>query len=303
MSVTTIILASCTLLALSAVIAIILGWATRAFKVEADPRIGEIINVLPGANCGGCGYGGCAVYAEAIVEKNASVTLCPVGGESCSQEIAEIMGVEMGEAMPFRPVVHCAAHTKDKHKNAPYKGEQTCAAINLISAAQGCVYGCLGHGDCERACKYAAISVVDGLATVNYDRCIGCRKCAEVCPRNIISMTPFKRSYVISVSCSNLEGGKDVREVCDVGCLGCSICAKVNQDVFHVQNNIATVNQDTVPQNIIGIKTAMEKCPRHSIVMVGSPSTKDIDMTKDIVEALIAMPEFKTTVDEMNWRG
>lgn len=303
MTVTTIILAAFMLLVLALIVAGILGWANKAFKVDADPRIAEIINVLPGANCGGCGFGGCGVYAEAIVNSGVAVTLCPVGGESCSQEIADIMGVEMGEALPFRPVIHCAAHTKDKHKNAPYKGEQTCAAINLISAAQGCVYGCLGHGDCERACKYDAISVVDGLATVIYDRCIGCRKCAEVCPRNIISMTPFKKSYVISVSCSNREAGKDVREVCDVGCLACAICAKVNQDVFQVQDGISTINQDAVQENIIGIKTAMEKCPRHSIVLVGMPSTKDLEMTQDIVDALIAMPEFKTTVDEMNWRG
>lgn len=303
MTVTTIVLAAFMLLVLAIIVAGILGWASQAFKVEVDPRIDQILSVLPGANCGGCGFGGCGVYADAVVTKNAAVTMCPVGGESCAQKIADIMGVKMGEALPFRPVVHCAAHSGDKHRVAAYTGEQSCAAINLISAAQGCVYGCLGHGDCERACKYDAISVVDGLATVNYDRCIGCRKCAEVCPRGIISMTPFKKSYVISVRCSNRESGKDVRDVCDVGCLGCSICTKVSHDVFQIQNNVATVNQDAVAENIIGIKTAMEKCPRHSIVLVGKPSSKDLEMTKDIVDALIAMPEFKTTVDEMKWRG
>lgn len=303
MSLTTIILAVVVLLVLAIVIAWVLGWASKAFKVEVDERIPAIIGVLPGANCGGCGFTGCAAYAEAVVTKGAAVTLCPVGGPTCVEEVAAIMGVEVGEALPYRPVVHCAAHTCDKHKNAPYIGEETCEAINLISAAQGCVYGCLGHGDCTRACKYDAIHIVNGLATVDYEKCIGCMQCAVVCPRNIISMTPFKKNYVVAINCSNHEAGKEVRDICDVGCLACSLCARTSQDVFVIQNNVSTINMEAIPEHLIDIKTAMEKCPRHVIVTVGIPSAKDIELTKDIEEAIVARPDFKTTVDDMKWRG
>ena len=109
---------------------------------------------------------------------------------SCVEMMGGIMGVDVSGALPFRPVVHCVARKGDKHQLFEYRGEQTCGAANIVAGVQGCTYGCLGTGDCVRACDYGAIRVVDGLATVDYEKCVGCKACAKVCPRNVITMVP-----------------------------------------------------------------------------------------------------------------
>ena len=134
------------------------------------------------------------------------------------------MGVELGETFPFRPIVHCGAHTEDRLGRTLYQGESRCAAANLVSDVQACTYGCLGFGDCTRACNYDAIHVVDGLATVDYDKCVGCGACSRACPRNIITITPFKAERIMAVTCANKDKGKDVMAVCNVGCIGCGAC-------------------------------------------------------------------------------
>lgn len=280
----------------------VLGWASNAFHVEEDPRIEKAQEILPGANCGGCGYVGCREYAEAVVLEGEEVTKCTVGGSSVAQQLGELMGVSVEASWPYRAVVHCAATWDDRLQKREYRGEQTCSAANLVSGVQGCIYGCLGLGDCERACPYDAIHVVDGLAEVDYDACTGCGACARVCPRNIITMVPFKAESMLVVKCSNRDTGKDVTSVCKVGCIGCKACARVS-DLIQVEDGLAGIDYDNYDPQNADFSAALGKCPRESLVLVGKPSERDLaavadEQVPDRVEA-----DFKTTVDDTDWRG
>jgi len=291
------------LLSMAIVLSYVLGWANKKFHVDVDPRVVSVIDALPGANCGGCGYVGCGEYAEAVVVEKEVVNKCVVGGEPCAAEVAQIMGVEVGESLPYRPIVHCGARLEDRLGRHPYHGENRCSAVNLVTGVQGCTYGCLGFGDCVRACQFDAIHVVDGLATVDYDACVGCGACAEACPRNIITITPFKSSQVLAVACSNKDKGKDVMAVCKVGCIGCGACARIS-DLFVLENNLSTINYDAyTPECTLDVMKACEKCPRQRLVFVGIPSREDLEKGQDLEAPDIVEPDFKTTVDDTEWRG
>lgn len=297
----TISLAAVVLVVLAIAAAVLLGWANWKFHVEVDPKVEEINSVLPQANCGACGYVGCAEYAEAVARGDADITLCAPGGSSCAQALARIMGVDVQPSFPYRPVVHCAADRSKKLLLREYHGEPTCTAANLVSGIQGCTYGCLGFGDCVRACKYDAIHVINGLAVVDYDKCIGCKACARVCPRNIITMVPFKAQQVLVIACSNKDFGPDVKKVCTVGCIGCKACTRVNQ-LFSMQGNLPTIDYDRYsPDQDFG--PVLETCPMKALVVIGKPSKKDKEAVahEEIPETVEA--DFKTTVDKTDWRG
>ena len=283
----------------------VLGWAKDAFHVEVDPRIDAVNAALPGANCGGCGYVGCASYAEAVVTKSAPVDKCPVGGPSCATAIAKVMGVEVTQSWPRRPVIHCRATTSQRKQRHPYSGEETCASANLINGVQGCIYGCLGFGDCVRACAFDAIRVVEGLATVDYEKCVGCGACALVCPRNIISMVPFKRERMIVVGCSNKDFGKEVKEVCEIGCIGCRACSKRSGlFTFAAANNLPVINYDQYdPAQMEAVDVAIQKCPMKGLIYVGKPTPKDKADTADEKAPRLVTADFKTTVDDTEWQG
>ena len=288
---------------LAAAMGYVLGWANRRFHVEVDPRVEAALAALAGANCGACGFVGCAEYAKAVVEGDAAVDLCAPGGASCARKLAEIVGVELERTFPYRAVVHCSAHTEDRLQRSPYQGEQTCAAANLVADVQGCSYGCLGLGDCERACGYGAIRVIDGLATVDYEKCVGCRACARACPRNIITMVPFKSDRMVVVACSNEDSAGDVRAVCKVGCLGCRACSKLDPEVVHMQGALPVIDYDRYDPEDPAMRQVMEKCPRKRIVSVGQPTERDLAAVaaEELPEEV--KPDFQTTVDDTKWRG
>jgi len=298
-----IILAAGTMLILAVFMTYVLGWANRAFHVEVDPRVEKVAHSLPGANCGGCGFVGCGEYAEAVVSGQAPPDKCPVGGEGCAAKIAEILGLELEQTWPYRPVVHCGATYEQRLKRHGYLGEPTCGSANLISGVQGCAYGCLGFGDCRNACPFDAIHVVDGLAIVDYLKCTGCGKCAETCPRNIIHMVPFKAERMVVVACSNKDFGKDVRAVCKVGCIGCKACTK-RSELFTVEENISRIDYDKYdPQELEEVNIALQKCPMKRIVTVGKPTERDLAAVADQQVPEIVKDEFKTTVNETDWHG
>jgi RnfABCDGE-type electron transport complex B subunit len=304
MTLVIILLAAATMLALALLMAWILGWANKTFHVEVDPRVEKVNEALPGANCGGCGYVGCNEYAEAVVAGDAPPDLCPVGGVSCATALADILGIELEQKWPYRPVVHCGAALEERLKRHPYEGEQTCAAANLVNGVQGCTYGCLGFGDCETACPFDAIHVIDGLATVDYEKCTGCGKCAEVCPRNIISMIPFKMERMLAIACSNKDAGKHVKAVCKVGCIGCRMCERKGGELFKVTDNLSRIDYDKYdPEMMEAAEVALEKCPMRRIIEVGKPSEEDLKALENEELPSIAEAEFKTTVDKTEWHG
>ncbi len=306
-TITVVLLAGATMVGLALVMSFILGWANRAFHVEVDPRVAQVMDALPGANCGGCGYVGCAEYAEAVVQGagDVPVTLCAPGGESCAQAIADILGLDVQQSWPYRAVVHCAAKADQRKARADYRGEPTCAAANVISGYQGCTYGCLGLGDCVRSCDFDAIDILDGLATVDYDQCTGCGACIKACPRNIISRVPFKAERMLVVACSNKDSGVEVRKVCEVGCIGCKACTKVSK-LLSVMDNLADVDYEQYEPAEVDAEegeAAIAKCPMEALLYVGKPSEQGQAAVADEPLPDRITDNFKTTADDAQWWG
>jgi RnfABCDGE-type electron transport complex B subunit len=282
----------------------VLGWADRFFHVPSDPKVEAVLAALPGANCGGCGYTGCQSYAEAIAKGEAQLTHCGPGGPTCASKLADILGIKLEESFPYRAVVHCSAHSDQRLQRRVYDGEPTCASANLVAGVQGCTYGCLGFGDCERACSYDACHVVDGLSTIDYDKCIGCRACARACPRNIISMVPFKAERMLVVACSNQDTAADVRSVCTVGCIGCKACVRAAPELITFEGGLPSINYDLYnPEESDALQAVLAKCPRKRYLFVGKPTEEDLAAVaaEELPESITA--DFKTTVDDTEWRG
>ena len=299
----TVSLAAGTMVGMAVAMSYVLGWANRAFYVEVDNRVEAVIDALPGANCGGCGYVGCSDYAEAVVAGNAPVSKCTVGGDSCAAALADIMGVEIAQSWPYRPIVHCGAHYDDRLDRSEYRGELKCSAANLVAGVQGCTYGCLGFGDCERACEFDAIHVMAGLATVDYEKCVGCGACAKACPRNIITMIPFKYERMLAVTCSNKDVGDEVKIVCKVGCIGCRACSRFCS-LFHMEENLPAIDYDNYCGDFMDeLAKAVKKCPRKGLVLMGKPSHRDLEAVADHMLPRVIEADFKTTVDDTEWWG
>lgn len=239
----------------------ILAYASKKFAVEIDERVEAILEALPGANCGGCGFPGCSGLASAIVEGNAAVNACPVGGSSCAEKIGEIMGIssEVGEKVVAKVICkgNCSV-AKDKYI---YEGMMDCKAANALNGgAKSCRYGCLGLGTCVNACNFDAIKIIDGVAIIDEDKCVMCGKCIDVCPKGVISKKPIKNKVVIE--CNSKDFGKAVKDTCTVGCIGCGICAKSCPfEAIEMDGKLAKVHYDKCVQCMV----CVEKCPTKSI--------------------------------------
>ena len=278
---TTLLIAGAIMFALAALFATLLTIASVKLAVKEDPRVIAVLDVLPMANCGACGFAGCADFAKAVVAEKAEMTGCPVGGQSLPPKIAAVLGREVVETFPYRPVVHCGARHEQKLGRVDYDGVQSCVEANVIGVTQGCVYGCLGFGDCLDVCDYDAMRMENGLPVFDYDKCTGCGACERDCPRNIIARIPFKLDKMIVVACSNPEGPKQVKEVCKVGCVGCRACSRMMPDLFHVPERLATIDYDayTGEEDFAAVKA---KCPTGVIVYFGKgqPGMVDKDAGK-----------------------
>ncbi len=260
--------AGLTMLGLGSVFALGLLIASEKLKVQIDPKVEQIHQALPNLDCGACGFAGCAQYAKAVLENPELLGRCAPGGPQTSQKIADILNLQVSDSGPHhRPIVHCRAHTADKTLYAEYQGIETCIAANALPNAQACTFGCLGFGDCVEACKFDALHMVDGLATVDYDKCTGCTACSKACPRDLIKMVPFSHENMMTVACSSREAGKVTRTICKVGCIGCGLCAK-QSDIFSMEDNLARLDYSKYKPSE-ETKTAMDKCPTKVIIHVG----------------------------------
>jgi len=264
--------AGLTMLGLGTVFAFILLIASIKLKVEQDPKVEQILESLPKIDCGGCGYAGCGSYAKAVAGDPNLIGKCAPGGDTVCEKIAEILNLQISSGgHPSRPIIHCNAHNDDKTIRAKYQGINTCLAANALANVQACKFGCLGAGDCVASCKFDALKIVDGLATVDYDKCTGCSACSFACPRDLIEMVPFGQENMMTVACSSQESGRNTRQMCKVGCIGCKICAK-QTDLFTIENNCAKMDYEKYSPSE-ATETAMGKCPTKVIVTRG-PVTK-----------------------------
>lgn len=229
------------MVALAVLFAVVLAFADKKFKVEEDPKITEVYNLLPHVNCGACGYLSCHDFAEHIVKNGEDPQKCRVLGEEAKEKLLGLFGKESGETFPFIPLVRCSAKTANKPALADYAGIRTCRGANLVfSGGMECEYGCMGLGDCARACPFGAIAMVEGLPEVDIEKCTGCGKCASSCPRNIITMAEKKNKKLYYVACSTHDGALRVRKICSAGCIACGICEKVSKEgFFSVKDNLS----------------------------------------------------------------
>lgn len=249
--------------------ALILLIASIKLKVQEDPIVKRIHEeALPKIDCGACGFAGCGSYAKAVAADPELIGRCSPGGAECANKIAAILNLEAsaGGAMQY-PIVHCHAWKDDKKFYADYEGIPSCTSANALPNVQACAFGCLGFGDCTRACKFDALHVINGLSTVDYDKCTGCTACSKACPRNLIEMVPFTHMPMLTVACSNKENGKTTRQVCGVGCIACGICKK-QTDVFAINNNLSRLDYAKY-EPTEATETARTKCPTKVIIFRG----------------------------------
>ena len=235
-----------------------LGVAAKVFYVYVDPKIGEIADCLPGANCGGCGYAGCSDCAAAMVAGEAAPNACKAGGDSITQAVAAVLGVsaEAGEREIAK--IFCRGTHSTAERKFVYKGIQDCRAAALVSGGdKSCTYGCLGLGTCVANCPFDALSMGDdGLPVVNEKLCTGCGTCLTVCPRNIPKIV--KESQHTAALCSSHDGGKIVKAICDAGCLGCGKCKKAcPEKAITIEKFLSVVD----PEKCVGCGDCYEKCP------------------------------------------
>ncbi len=255
--------------AIGLAMALFLLIAYKRLKVEEDPRINQIEEILPGANCGACGYAGCRQYAEAIIKEGAPINLCAPGGEEVIQKIGKLLGVEAEAKTPPVAKVMCQGDPEVAPRRAVYHGAQTCRILHFtLQGDKLCTYGCLGLGDCVDACPFNAIYMGEkNLPVVVEEKCTGCGKCVEACPRGIIELVP--RDQKLFVLCKNKDKGPNARKLCKVACIGCGICVKnAPADTMKVENNLAVV-LDYKPLNDPEVgKLLAEKCPTKAIVYI-----------------------------------
>ncbi|MBF1331920.1 MAG: RnfABCDGE type electron transport complex subunit B [Mogibacterium diversum] len=219
--------------------------ASHAFYVPVDERVSEVREILPGANCGGCGFAGCDDYANAVVnDESTSCSACTVGGASCAEQIANILGRAAGGADKQIAQVMCNGTCDASKKILEWQGMQSCAgAKTFFNGNSACSQGCIGLGDCVGVCEFDSIGIIDGVAKVNRDTCVACGKCVVTCPQTIIKMVPYKKE--VHVLCMNTEKGGVTRKQCSNGCIGCAKCEKTCKfDAIHVNNNVAAVDYE-----------------------------------------------------------
>ncbi len=244
-----------------------LAYASKVFAVEKDPKIEEVRDVLPGANCGGCGFPGCDALADAIVNGNAKLNQCPVGGADVAAKIGAIMGMEVDTSVKNVALVSCKGCGDNVTQKFEYYGVKDCReAVIAMGGDKGCAYGCLGYGTCVAACKFDAIHINDcGIAEVDPKKCTACGACISVCPKSVIRLVPDPKT--VHIMCNSHDKGKDVTSVCKVGCIACGICVKnCPHDAIKIEEgtNLPTIDYTKCVE--CGI--CVEKCPKKTIIQM-----------------------------------
>jgi electron transport complex protein RnfB len=256
-----IIIPFCVMGALGLAMAVGLGLAAMKFAVEVDPRIELVNGVLPGANCGACGFAGCVNYAKAVVEGKAKANVCTAGGETAAKQIADIMGIEAAPIPKAVAKVFCEGDLSEKRQKGAYEGVRTCASAALVGGGTVmCSFGCLGFDDCIRACPWGGIKARENLPPrIDETKCIACGLCVSACPRKLIRILPKGMDY--TVACSSHDRGKYVKRVCDVGCTACRACVKkCPEKAITVENNLAVINYELCKNRGECLKACPTKC-------------------------------------------
>ncbi len=279
--------------------AVILYFVAQQFKVVEDPRIDEVEGMLPGANCGGCGYAGCRQLAETMVKSDDMENLnCPVSEASAMVAIAKYLGHEASAVEPKIAVVRCNGTCENKPKTNTYDGASSCViASALYSGDSGCSYGCLGHGDCVVVCKFGAMYMdpLTGLPVIIEEKCVSCGACVKACPKKIIELrNKGKNNRRIYISCVNKDKGGVARKACTVACIGCGKCVKVCAfDAISLENNLAYIDFNKCKL----CRKCAPECPTNAILEINFPAPKKAN--SKIMEATDNTSEQSNTTNEL----
>lgn len=262
--------------ALGATFALVLAIGSRVFAVEIDPTVEQIDKVLPGVNCGACGYAGCHSFAENVAQGKAKPNGCPVGGSALAEAIGEILGVEAGVVLRNVAQVLCKGGQQEAKQRSSYEGPLDCRVVHLTSHGdKACIYGCLGYGTCVFHCAFQAMVMNEnGLPVIMEERCTACGQCVKACPRGIIQLTG--EAYGVHIRCRSFAKGKEVRETCQVGCIGCRRCVKeCPVQAIYVENNLAYIDYE----KCIVCGKCSHVCPMKTIVVQeGKPPLQELEL-------------------------
>lgn len=242
----------------------LLAFASIVFKVDKDERIDQICEMLPGANCGGCGYAGCAALAEAVCTKGESATKCNLMTDEKNIIICKLMGIEAKAVEKKTARLKCSGVSESCKNRYDFTGIEDCfTAMQLNGGPKSCQYGCMGLGSCMAACEFGAITIENGIAHIDDSKCTGCARCVATCPKGIIELVPKKNR--VYVSCSSEDKGALVKNYCSVGCIGCKICEKkCEQEAIKVENNIARIDYS----KCTNCGACVEACPKKIIKII-----------------------------------
>lgn len=266
-----------TLCVLGVLSAAILYFVAQKFKVYEDPRIDEVEKMLPGANCGGCGFAGCRAMADALVKnEDISALFCPVGGSETMKSVASFLGKAAAEREPQVAVVRCGGDCEHRPHTNIFDGASSCAVVaSLYGGETGCTFGCIGLGDCEVACAFGAIKVnpQTGLPEVDEQKCTACGACVKACPKMIIELRKKGiKSRRVYVSCMNKDKGAIARKSCTAACIACTKCVKVCQfGAITIENNLSYIDADKCRL----CRKCVAECPTGAIVEVNFPPRKE----------------------------
>ena len=245
---------------------VLLAFAAKKFYVPVDPRVEQLTGILPGANCGACGYASCQALAKAVLKGEAAVNSCIAGSVSTAEKVAAFMGAKFDNAKNHKriAIVRCKGGKDKAKKKFVYTGIKDCSAAQLIAGGHKmCAYGCLGHGNCVKVCPFDAIDMgADGIPVVNEDRCTACGKCVAACPRKIIELTSFNQA--VYLACVSRDKGKKVKDACSVGCIACGICVKPevsSQEVITMGGNLPEIHWKEGLDLKKLLENAVKKCP------------------------------------------
>ncbi len=259
--------------------ALILFFCSKKFAVQEDPRVGQVTAVLPGANCGGCGFPGCSGMADALVKASDKGSLeglnCPVGGADVMSQVADLLGMAIANSEPMVAVVRCNGSCEFRPRIATYDGLDTCAAMNACGAGEtGCGFGCLGCGDCVAACQFNAIRInpETGVPEVDDEKCTSCGACVKACPRHIIELRKKgPKNRRVYVSCVNKDKGAVAMKACKAACIGCGKCLKECKfEAITIENNVSYIDFNKCRL----CKKCVEVCPTKAIHAVNFPAPK-----------------------------
>lgn len=256
-----VLIAAFWFLIIGGALGIALSFAAKYLKTKEDPRVEKVLENLPSANCGGCGFAGCAAFANAVVNGEASPGKCAVASGDAISSIYEIMGIKEEKRIRMRAQVMCSG-TKDHAKlKYEYEGIHDCiSASKLAGGNKLCPNGCMGFGTCVEACKFDAITIINGTAAVDYNKCQACGACVTACPKGLISLIPFEAKYWVGCKCT--EKGASTKSWCDIGCIGCKICEKnCEAGAIKVKDNLAVIDYALCTS----CGKCFEACPRHII--------------------------------------